>query len=183
MIDKEKYLYWINPNSPNFESELVCREMYSRIGHVFNIVQMIEYNLANIMAIEEFERETSKTFTIDNVVKIKKKVEAKFKELSKLTFGRLKQCVEKSKYLKNADEEALEKIVEYRNYLAHNCFKEKLLRNELEKLQDLDNFVKELNDYETMIVDFNDYLLNIFTDNRIKTIILKLPNQALSGSL
>lgn len=174
MIDKDKYLYWINPENPRLECEVVGREMYSRIGHAFHIVQMIEYNLSNIMAIEEFEKETSKTFSIDDVVRIKKSVETKFKELSGLTFGRLKQRVEKSKYFKNIDMVVLEKIVKYRNYLAHNCFKEKLLEHQLETLEDMDNFVDDLNDYEVMIVDFNHCLVNIFADNKVKTIMLKI---------
>lgn len=62
MIDKKKYLYWMNPDDPLLESQLIWREMYSRIGFTFHTIQMAEYNLANILAIEEFEKETSRLF-------------------------------------------------------------------------------------------------------------------------
>lgn len=57
---------------------------------------------------------------------------------------------------------ALKKIVEYRNYLAHRCFKEKLLNNELKSIEDADKFVDELNEFEVMVKDFNEWLLDIF---------------------
>lgn len=56
----------------------------------------------------------------------------------------------------------LEKIVEYRNHLAHRCFKEKLLNNELKSIDDADKFVDELNEFEVMVKDFNEWLLDIF---------------------
>lgn len=34
MIDKEKYLYWMNPDDPLLESQLIWREMYSIWGIV-----------------------------------------------------------------------------------------------------------------------------------------------------
>lgn len=64
----------------------------------------------------------------------------------------------------------LEKIVNYRNYLAHNCFKEKLLNNELNTIEDVDKFVNELNEFEVIIKDFNECLIQIFNKNKIKQI-------------
>ena len=55
MVNKTKYLYWLNTKDSNLTEEVVWREMYSRIGHIFHIVQMVEYNIANILSIEEFE--------------------------------------------------------------------------------------------------------------------------------
>ena len=66
--------------------------------------------------------------------------------------------------------ELLEKIVDYRNYLAHRCFKEKLLSNQLNTIEDADKFVDELNDYEIIVHDFNEWLLTIFKENKIKSI-------------
>ena len=57
MIEKEKYLYWLNADDPKLDQEVVFREMYSRIGSIFHILQMNEYNIANTLAIEEFEKE------------------------------------------------------------------------------------------------------------------------------
>ena len=70
----------------------------------------------------------------------------------------------------------LSKVVHYRNYLAHQCFKEKLLNNDLQTLQDVDKFIEQLNDFEEMITDFNDWLVSVFADKKVKSIMLKMPN-------
>lgn len=173
MIEKEKYLYWLNVDDPNLDKEVVYREMYSRIGVILHTLQMNEYNVANILALEEFEKETGRVFTEDDVYRIKGNINKKFEELSTLTFGKLKKQVEKSKYLANVDMKQLEKIVVYRNYLAHRCFKEKLLNNELSTIEDANRFVEELNDFEVVTHDFNEWLLEIFKKNKIKRIWLK----------
>ena len=176
MIDKEKYLYWMNPDDPLLESQLIWREMYSRIGFIFHIIQMAEYNLANILAIEEFEKETSRLFSLEDIERIKSNIDIKFKKLSTLTFGSLKKIVEQSIYLKSIDMDKLSKVVDYRNYLAHQCFKEKLLNYDLQTLHDVDKFIEQLNDFEEMITDFNDWLVSVFADKKIKSIMLNMPS-------
>lgn len=174
MIDKEKYLYWMNPDDPLLESQLIWREMYSRIGFIFHTIQMAEYNLANILAIEEFEKETSRLFSVEDIERIKSNIDIKFRKLSTLTFGRLKKIVEQSVYLKSIDMDILSKVVDYRNYLAHQCFKEKLLNNDLQTLQDVDKFIEQINDFKEMITDFNDWLVSVFADKKVKSILVKL---------
>lgn len=55
-MDKTKYLYWLNPDDPGLEAEVIHREMYARIGHILHIIQMCEYNIANILSLEKFEK-------------------------------------------------------------------------------------------------------------------------------
>lgn len=173
MVDKSKYLYWLNKDDPNLTIEVVWREMYSRIGHIFHIIQMVEYNIANILSIEEFEKETKTIFEEKDIERIKTNIDAKFDNLSTLTFGQLSKEVEKSQYLKELDILKLKDFVNYRNYLAHKCFKEKLWANELTELDDVDAFVDELNDFEFRAANLNEDLLKIFKNNKIKTVLLK----------
>lgn len=173
MIEKEKYLYWLNESESKFEQDIVYREMYSRVGHIFHIFQMIEYNIVNILALEEFENESIKDFTEDDIERIRKNIDKKFEELSKLTFGNLKRQVEKSDYLRKINLEKLKKIVDYRNYLSHRCFKEKLLNNQLNIIEEIDKFVDELNEFETIVSDFNERLIMIFANKKIKRIWYK----------
>lgn len=172
-MKKENYLYWLNSEDSNLDKEIVFREMYYRIGLIFHIIQMNEYNIANILALEEFEKDPRYIFSKDDIERIKKNIDIKFNELSNLTFGGLKCKVKKSKYLANIDMSHLEKIVNYRNYLAHNCFKEKLLNNELNTIEDVDKFVNELNEFEVIIKDFNECLIQIFNKNKIKQIWIR----------
>ena len=173
MIEKEKYLYWLNVDDPKLDQEVVYREMYSRIGAIFHTIQMNEYNIANILALEEFEKENDRAFTDDDIERIKENIDKKFEELSKLTFGQLKLHVEKSIYLEGINMDMLAKIVDYRNYLAHRCFKEKLLNNRLNTIEDADKFVDELNEFEVLVHEFNEWLLTIFEKNKIKRIWVK----------
>lgn len=172
MINKEKYLYWLNVANPKLDQEVVYREMYSRIGMILHILQMNEYNIANILALEEFEKINGRLVTEDDVAQIRKDIDKKFVELSELTFGKLKKKVEHSKYLAGIDTELLEKIVDYRNYLAHRCFKEKLLKQELSTIKDVDRFVDELSDFEVIIHDFNEWLLEVFKNHKLKQVLL-----------
>ena len=171
MIDKQKYLYWAK-NDDKLTDEIVWREMYSRIGYIFHLIQMVEYNIANILAIEEFEKETLKTFTYDELANIKRKITNKYKKLTKMTFGCLAREIEGSQYLQEIDIDALNDLVKYRNYLAHNCFKEKLIDNKLHNIQDIDNFVDELNCFEGTIAILNDFLVEIFKQKNIKSIFV-----------
>ncbi len=153
--------------------EVIFREMYSRIGYFFHIIQMVEYNIANIISIEEFEKETKAVFDATDIERIRSNIETKYQKLSGLTFGKLANEVAASTYLKNIEMKKLEEIVKFRNYLAHNCFKEKLLEHKLEQLEDVDEFVDELNDYEEKARELNDWLVEIFEDNKTKSILLK----------
>ena len=173
MVNTSRYLYWLKDNSDNMTKEVVFREMYSRLGHFFHVIQMVEYNIANIISIEEFEKETKTVFDAADVERIRSNIETKYQKLSGLTFGKLANEVAASLYLKNIEIKKLEEIVKFRNYLAHNCFKEKLLEHKLEQLEDVDEFVDELNDYEEKARELNDWLVEIFKDNKIKSILLK----------
>lgn len=170
VIDKNKYLYWLDENNPELEQEKVYREMYSRIGHILHIVQMIEYNIANILSLEEFEKINGKLVREDDIQQVKKNIDIKYKKLTKKTFGKLGKEIKKSSYLSNLNLEALEKIIVYRNYIVHSCFKEKLLKNEL-SLNDIDDFMDELNDYELIIMSLNEALLDVFKKHKVKQVI------------
>ena len=157
-------------SATDFKKTTIGLILYSRIGLIFHIMQMNEYNSANILAIEEFEKEKGSTFTEEDIERVRGNIDKKFEELSKLTFGQLKSRVEKSIYLEEINMDMLSKIVDYRNYLAHRCFKEKLLNNQLNTIEDADKFVDELNEFEVLVHEFNEWLLTIFEKNKIKRI-------------
>ena len=106
-MDYRKYLYWYKPDQPSFEEDLVYREIYCRIGYIFHIIQMIEYNIAMILSIEEWEKEKDAVFTMEKFEEVKKKIARRFKVLSskKYTFGALAREVENSVYLRDLDKQ------------------------------------------------------------------------------
>ena len=172
----EKYLYWFHPDEPTFRKEVMRREMYSRIGYFFHLVQMAEYNIASILSIDMYEKEYKTVFTVDKYKEITEKVAESFEEFSskKFTFGVLAKRVETSSYLKDLDPALLKDIVEFRNYLAHRCFKEKLLDGSLKTEDEVDKFVDELNDYEVKAAELNKHLASVFEGNKTKSILLQV---------
>lgn len=172
MLDENKYLYWLNKNNIEINDEVVWRELYCRIGYIFHVIQMIEYNIANIIALEKFEKFKKDVYTKKDVEKIRKSIDKKFNNISSLTFGGLNKLVDSSKYLSSLDKDELHKIKDYRDFLAHRCFKEKLLDESLKTLEQVDAFIDELNEYEVRCKLMNKSLLNIFKENRIKRIFL-----------
>ena len=171
MIDNTKYLSWLDNDSPVLEDEMAYCEMCSKIGHILHVIQMIEYNIANILSLEEFERINGRPVTTKDIEQIKVSINEKYGKLAIKTFGQLKAEIKKSKCLTNVDIEELSKIVEYRNYIVHHCFKEKLLRDELSTFEDVDEFIDELNEYDNLIRELNDQLVEIFKQNKIKQVI------------
>lgn len=169
MIDKTKYLYWLDANNPNVEQEIVYREMYSRIGCILHIFQMVEYNIANILSVEEFEKINGRIVSEEDIEQLKEDIKHKYKQMTKMMFGDLQKEIKKSKYLANIELDALKNIGKYRNYLVHNCFKEKLIDNK-SSLEDVDKFVDDLNDFEALISDFNNQLVKIFEAHKIKRV-------------
>ncbi len=97
---------------------------------------------------------------------VKKIIAKRFKTLSskKYTFGVLAGEVEGSLYLKGLDKKLLKEVVDYRNYLAHICFKEKLLKGTLKTIEDADSFAMELTDFEGKAAPLNDYLVSILNE-------------------
>lgn len=160
MIKKEKYTYWLD--SHNLNEEVIYREMYARIGHIFHIVQMVEYNIANVLAIERYIKIFNKPVTKEKYLRIKEKINQKFLEYKKLTFGGLNNLAKNSKFLEDVDFNTLEECKKYRDYLAHQCFKEKLMKNELNTIDDADAFVDELNKFEEKIAYINEEVLEVF---------------------
>lgn len=173
MIDKTKYLYWLQPDDPNLCKEVVWRELYSRFGHAFHLVQMVEYNMANILSLEEFEKEAGREFTPEDIKRVKGLVDKRYKKLSKMTFGRLKKEAESSVYLNRLDLVALKKIVDYRNWLAHHCFKELFLDQQNAALEQVDALIDEINDFEAVLTMLNNWLVDVFKENKTKSILLK----------
>ena len=140
MLAENKYLYWLNKNNIEINDEVVWRELYCRIGCIFHTIQMIEYNIANIIALEKFEKYKKVVYTKKDIDEIKKDIDKKFNNISSLTFGGLNKLVDSSKYLSFLDKDELNKIKIYRDFLTHRCFKEKLLDNSLKTLEQVDAF-------------------------------------------
>ncbi len=171
-MDKTKYLYWLDPDNSKFESEVLHREMYCRVGHILHIIQLCEYNLANILSLEEYEQKKGEVLSPNDVEELKIAINGKYEKLSSCTFGKLKKEVSGSLYLSDMNLDALKKIVDYRNYIVHRCFKEKLVNGELSSLDDVDRFVNELNGFEEQVASLNEYLVSVFKQNKTKEIWL-----------
>ena len=173
MIDESKYLYCLDRDDCDQLKETVWLEMYSRFGFVFHVVQMIEYNIANILAVEEFEKEAKEEYTQDDIERIRGLINDKYEQLSGMTFGQLKNEVKKSAYLQEIDFNSLQQIVDYRNWLAHHCFKELFHNSEKVPLEDVEAFREELEGFGSVVTTLNDWLVDIYKTQKVKRIYVK----------
>lgn len=184
MSKKEDYLYWIKSDEDELTEEIIYRELYSRIGYIFHLVQMIEYNIANIISIEKYVKDHSVIYGSGELENVKLKINEEFEKLLKnKTFGGLIKEAKGNNSLNGFDFKELNDMKKYRDYLAHNCFKYKLMNDQLKTLEDADEFVKELNEYEIKAKKLNEKLIERFKEVKKESILIKKNDNLLNVNI
>ena len=108
--------------------------MWEMIGFLVNLSQMIEYNLANILALNEilvaFDKEDS-MFEFE-YAELLKRTDEWYKELDRLELGKLLYNLKSKTGFTNEFIDFLNEIRVERNYYVHNIFKEDLFTKEFQ---------------------------------------------------
>lgn len=172
MTDK-KYLYWLN--TENEFTETVWREMYSRVGAIVHLSQMIEYNLANILAIGKMKNKIVQEEPISKarLAELKVYCNKEYTRLNRLTLGKIKDSIADSPYINSSLSETIETVLKERNYIVHNVFKDNLFSKRFEDLDEVEKYIDELNDIEFKMRELNNQLLVIFKEHKIQRVIIK----------
>ena len=112
-------------------------ELYSLFGEIFEVAQYIEWNIALIAC-------QSNNLKADDL----------FKRMQNMTMGQIVGYARNVEFFSDADIEELEYILDKRNYLAHQFFKQNdiVKHNDNEKF--LDNKVHEL---QNIFIRFQNY--------------------------
>ena len=146
--------------SNDIEEQLL--QLWAKVGFIVNLSQMVEYNLSNILALDEILREFEKTdsmfvFEYNELVE---RANNWYKKLFKSTFGGNLNRAKEIKFFTNESEELLSKAIKKRNYVIHSLFKEDLKKNHLETNPKF--YFDELEETISLLNDTNESLVEIF---------------------
>ena len=136
--------------------------LWEKVGFIVNLSQMLEHNLANILAFDEILREFENTDSMF-VFEYNEFVERAnnwYKELSKRTFGGNFRRAKEIKFFTKESEELLSKAIGKRNFVVHRLFKEDLQKNYMETNPEF--YFNELEETISLLNSINESLVEIF---------------------
>lgn len=142
------------------EKELL--ELWGKVGFIVNLSQMVEYNLANILAFDEILREFEETDSmfVFEYNEFAERSNNWYIKLSKSTLGGNLRRAKEIKFFTDESEELLSKAIEKRNYVIHNLFKDDLKNQYLETNPKF--YFDELEDTIELLHSINESLVEIF---------------------
>lgn len=140
------------------------KKIWEMVGFIVNLSQMIEYNLANILALNEilvaFDKEE---FMFEfEYAKLLKKTDEWYKKIDKLELGKLLENIKSKTDFTEEFIVFLTEIRTERNYFVHNVFKEDLFTKELQN--NPKQFIPRLQQLIGKMHSANEELVNIFAD-------------------
>ncbi len=126
----------------------MINDLYNLIGEIFENAQYIEWNIALIVS-------KSQNINASNL----------FVKMQELTMGQIINYAKKVEFFEDDDLDELEYILEKRNYLAHQFFKQNDIIKHSRNEKFLDNKIRELSNILTRFKDFNNALSNFYETN------------------
>ena len=179
-MGNKKYLYWLTDelSIEQQETETVWREMYSLVGVIVHVSQMLEYNLANIIAVKKMQIAVEKTesTTLIEFDGLKQKCEVEYKRINKLTLGKIIDELKKIDIFDSDKIENINEVLSQRNHIVHNVFKEDLFSKKFSDIMEVDGYIDTLNGVEERIKELNDYVVEIFKQNKIQSVVFDFKN-------
>lgn len=140
------------------------KKVWGMIGFVVNLSQMIEYNLANILALNEilvaFDKEES-MFEFE-YAELLKKTDEWYKKLDRFELGKLLENIKSKTDFTAEFITSLTEIRTGRNYFVHNVFKEDLFTKEFQN--NPKQFIPRLQELIAKMHAANDELVKIFEE-------------------
>lgn len=140
------------------------KKIWGMVGFVVNLSQMIEYNLANILALNEilvaFDKEES-MFEFE-YAELLKKTDEWYKKLDRFELGKLLENIKSKTDFTAEFITSLTEIKAERNYFVHNAFKEDLFTKEFQN--NPKQFIPRLQELIAKMHAANDELVKIFAE-------------------
>ena len=148
------------------ENEL--QEIYSKIGFIVHLSQMIEYNLAYILALDNLQTKLEKK-ELEFVYEYNEIVDESNKwydKLTRMTLGSILKKAKEIKYFTKSSYKLLKKVLTERNEIIHNFFKKDLKDKILEKTPSY--FKDYLSEQISEFCIINNELIRILEDEKLK---------------
>ena len=134
------------------------------VGFVVNLSQMIEYNLANILALNEilvaFDREDS-MYEFE-YAELLRKTDEWYKKLDKCELGKVLKEIKAKNIITEEYVDFLDGIRNERNYFVHNVFKEDLFTKAFQ--DNPKQYIPRLQELIAKMHAANDELVKIFVE-------------------
>ncbi len=116
----------------NIKNDL--QKIWAQVGFIVQLSQMVEYNLANIIASNEIlskldNKDSVYVFEYNDLAEESNKW---YKKLSKSTFGTVIKRAREVKFFTEESYKLLEDALKKRNYVMHQFYKDDLTKNILE---------------------------------------------------
>ena len=123
-------------------------ELYKLIGEIFENAQYIEWNVALIVS-------KSHNMTAADL----------FEKMQDMTMGQIVGYAKNVEFFGNGDISELEYILDKRNYLAHQFFKQNDIVKHSNNVKFLENKIRELRNILTRFQNFNGALSDFYRTN------------------
>lgn len=147
------------------EREKLQDHLFGKIGFIVNLSQMVEYNLANILAFDDMFKKAKGVISSSQPLDIRafaKEANAWYEKLQVKPLGYIIKCAQETNFF---NDEAIDKfkwICQERNFIVHRLFKEDLKLKHIETdpsfyFDRLENLIDEM-------YLMNNELCNIFND-------------------
>ena len=150
----------------NKKIEKELQSLWAKVGLIVNLSQMVEYNLANILAFDEILREfeTTDSMFVFEYNEFVERANDWYKRLSKNTFGAIVERAREINFFTKESEIVLSKAIKKRNYVVHNLFRDDLRKNYLETNPKF--YFKELEETISLLNTINESLVEIFNQQK-----------------
>ena len=148
--------------------EQQLKELWGKVGFIVNLSQMVEYNLANILAFDEILREfdTRDSMYVLEYNEFAEKANLWYSNLSKKSLGYALKRAKEIKYFTKEGETLLSQAIEKRNYVVHQLFKEDLNKKYLDTEPSF--YFDELEDTIELLYSINNRLVDIFKNQKLE---------------
>lgn len=138
------------------------QKIWAQVGFIVQLSQMVEYNLANIIASNEIlskldNKDSVYVFEYNDLAEESNKW---YEILSKSTFGTVIKRAREVKFFTEASYSLLENALKKRNYVVHQFYKDDLTKKVLE-INPME-YYDELAEIVDVLKKLNDDLLLIF---------------------
>lgn len=126
----------------------MINELYELFGEIFENAQYIEWNVALIVS-------KSHNMTADSL----------FEKMQEMTMGQIVGYAKNVEFFGDGDISELEYILDKRNYLAHQFFKQNDIVKHSNNGKFLENKIRELQNILTRFQNYNDALSDFYKTN------------------
>ena len=144
----------------------VLKQLWGKVGLIVNLSQMVEYNLANILAFDEILREFEERDSMFacEYNEFAEQANKWYEILSQKPLGKSLNRAKEIKFFTEESEKTLLEAIEKRNYVVHHLFKDDLTKKNLDTNPTV--YYQELEETIELLASVNDSLIQIFKQQK-----------------